>query len=134
VAHPELWQISSPLTDQLPLWRRALAGHPDQTFARYALEGIEHGFRVGFDHATALSPAGQNMPLARAHSAVITDYITGELAGGRMLGLFPPCQILGVHTNRMGVVPNTREMEAYKISPTLRGRASTTEFAATCGR
>jgi hypothetical protein len=105
VVHPELLQISSPLTDRLPRWRRALAGHPDKTFAHYVLVGIEHGFRVGFDHATALSPAAQNMPSARAHSAVITDYITGELAGGRMLGPFPPGRIPGVHTNRMGVVP-----------------------------
>ena len=104
-AHPELRQVSSPLTDRLPQWRRALAGHPDQAFAHYVLEGIEHGFHVGFDHAASLTPSTRNMPSAGAHPDVITGYIATELAAGRMHGPFPPGQIPGVHINRMGVVP-----------------------------
>ena len=105
VANPELQEIPPPLTDRLPVWRLAITGHPNQAFACYVLNGIEHGFRISFGHATPLSSSAQNMPSARAHPAVITDYITAELAGGRMPGLFPPDQISGVHVNRMGVVP-----------------------------
>ena len=78
---PELREISFPLTDRLPVWRLALAAHPDRAFAHYVQYGIEHGFRIGFDHATP-SSSDQNMLLARAHQAVITDYIAAELAGG----------------------------------------------------
>ena len=45
------------------------------------------------------------MPSAEAHPDVIDKYIGEELAGGRILGPFPPGSIGGLHTNRMGVVP-----------------------------
>jgi hypothetical protein len=61
--HPGPRQIS-PLTDRLPSWHWALAGHPDKAFARYVLDGMEHGFRVGFDHSTALVSSTRNMPSA----------------------------------------------------------------------
>ena len=105
VAHPELLEISSPLTNRLPQWRRALAGHPDQVFARYVLEGIEHSFRVGFDYTSSLVSATRNMPSAWEHSEVITAYIAAEVLEGRMCGPFPLDRFPDVHLNRMGVVP-----------------------------
>ena len=62
--HPELRGIYSPLSDRLPRWERALADHPDETFARYVLRGLRAGFRVGFDHAFSLVSAGRNMQSA----------------------------------------------------------------------
>ena len=37
----------SPL--RLPAWRTALAAHPDQAFRTYVLQGLEYGFRIGFN-------------------------------------------------------------------------------------
>lgn len=103
--HPDLQQISSPLTERLPAWRSALAAHPDHAFSRYVLDGIEHGFRVGFDHTFQLTSAVRNMPSAAAHPSVISEYIAAERGTGRMLGPYPPGSVPDLHINRMGVVP-----------------------------
>ena len=105
VNHRELREISSPLTRRLPQWSRALVGHPDQAFAQFILEGIEHGFRIGFDHASTLVSATRNMPSAREHPDVITAYIEAEVLEGRMLGPFSLDRFPDAHWNRMGVVP-----------------------------
>ena len=64
VVHPELLQISSPLTDWLQQWHVALAQHPDWAFAQYVLTGIEHGFHVGFNYSTGLLPSRQALPFS----------------------------------------------------------------------
>ena len=94
-----------PLTERLPRWQQALAGHPDRAFAQYVLNGIEHGFHVGFAHGSRLGPASRNMCSATLHPTVINSYISTELQEGRMAGLFPPGSVPGLHINRMGVVP-----------------------------
>ena len=102
---PELQRISSPLLERLPRWRQALAGHPDQAFTLYVLNGIEHGFRVGFAHDRPLVSASSNMRSAMLHPSVVNNYIDTELRGGRMAGPFPPGSVPGLHINRTGVVP-----------------------------
>lgn len=59
---------------------------------------------MGFNYSTRLLSSRQNMSSARAHQPVIMDYITAELASGRMLGPFAPWLIPKIHMNRMGVV------------------------------
>ena len=46
LAQPVSWD--SDIT-QRRAWAEGLCGHPDQVFARYLLEGIRHGFRMGYD-------------------------------------------------------------------------------------
>ena len=103
-SHRSLRHISSPLTARLARWRQALAGHPDRVFARYILEGLEHGFRVGYNAGTPLFPTPGNMHSARLHPEVIDGYISKETEEGRMLGPFSLGQLPGLHVNRMGVV------------------------------
>ena len=43
---PQLMGVATPL--RLEAWARALAAHPDQAFARYILDGLREGFRIGF--------------------------------------------------------------------------------------
>ena len=47
----EMQEIWTPLHWQE--WDRALEGHPDQRFRRYVVEGIKHGFRIGYDYRSA---------------------------------------------------------------------------------
>ena len=101
----QLRHVRSPLTARLLAWRRALGGHPDGAFARYVLEGIEKGFRIGYDYSTPLRASARNMQSARLHPGVITEYLSAELAEGRVLGPFHPGSVPGLHLNRMGVVP-----------------------------
>ena len=47
-------------------WESAVADHPDQKFKEYVVNGIRHGFRVGFDYATASCPSSvKNLPSVR---------------------------------------------------------------------
>ena len=97
--------IFSPLRERLPEWRNSLRCHRDTTFRDYVVEGLEHGFQVGFDHSSHLVSAQRNMPSAAEHFGVIDAYIKGEVTEGRMMGPFPKGSLLGIHINCMGVIP-----------------------------
>ena len=94
----------SPL--QLKAWSAALRSHPDTEFAGYILEGIQHGFRIGYNHTdhTCL-PAVRNLPSATEHPDVISKYLTTEVAKGRMLGPLPTGTIPEIQISRIGVIP-----------------------------
>ena len=101
----ELLQICSPLQDNLPAWRASLAAHPDGEFSSFILQGIEQGFRIGFERHHTLRPARRNMPSAIAHPDVIDRYVTDVVAGGCIIGPFPAGRLPGAQSSRLGVVP-----------------------------
>ena len=45
------------------------------------------------------------MPSAREHPDVVSRYVKEEVRGGRILGPFPRGSIVGLHLNRLGVIP-----------------------------
>ena len=104
-SYPELGKIVSPIKERLPCWQRALTNHPDREFVRYIVEGIETGFRVGFDHSRALTSVKSNMGSAKINPEIVDSYISGEIAAGRMFGPFAQQEIPGLHINRMGLIP-----------------------------
>ena len=104
-AHKSIRHISSPLSSRLDSWRRALARHPDEAFTQYVLEGLHHGFRIGYRAEAPLRSAPNNLHSAKLHPEVIDDYIASEIGERRMLGPFHPGEIPGLHVSRMGVVP-----------------------------
>ena len=104
-AHPSLQRVSSPLSSHLDHWRRALAYHPDGTFTRYVLDGLQHGFRIGCTAGKPLSTAPRKLHSAKLHPEVIDDYISSEVEAGRMLGPFHPEQITGLHVNLDAISP-----------------------------
>jgi len=94
----------------VPAWERVLQAHPDQAFARYIINGLTHGFRIGFNRASSLQSATANMASARLHPQVITEYIQMELSRGRMLGPFSlTFTTPELHINRFGVIPKTQK-------------------------
>ena len=104
--HPqELLVIKSPLHAHLRAWQAGLAAHPDREFAAYILEGLQYGFRVGFDHTKPLKPASKNMPSAQLHPEVIDQYLAKEASAGRILGPIAAGTTNRAQTNRLGVVP-----------------------------
>ena len=54
--------ITSPLI--VSNWRSALQSHPDQAFVQYILQGLTHGFHVGFDRGVKCKSSRNNMRLA----------------------------------------------------------------------
>ena len=71
----QLCKVASPLSDQLRAWRRRLTTHPDQVFASYILDGLQCGFRIGFDYSCPLTAAKRNMPSALQHPDVVDAYL-----------------------------------------------------------
>ena len=82
----------------------SLRHHSDREFANCITDGIQHGFRLGFDYSS-LQPVRRNMPSAAAHPEVISKYVEDEISGGRIFGPFPKGAIPNLQINRMGVIP-----------------------------
>lgn len=112
---PPLGPISSPLSTHIRAWERRLRSHPDREFAEYILQGLEHGFRVGFDYRQQLTPAKRNMQSALDHSEVVEKYIQEEREGSRLLGPFRRGEIPNLHINRFGVIPKGRATGKWRL-------------------
>ena len=70
------------------VWEKELVGHPVPQFARYILQCLSQGFRIGFQHRSSrLQQAVGNMVVA--DPKVVSDYIGEELAAGRLVELAP---------------------------------------------
>ena len=70
------------------------------------MDGLVHGFRIGFNRKFPLQSAEVNMGSALLHTEVVTDYLRKELLLGHMLGPFPSgFSTPELHINRFGVVP-----------------------------
>ena len=85
---PRVFRPATPL--RLPAWQKALAGHPDERFRDYILDGITHGFHIGCDRAVRLRPCPSNMPSVQQHPQLVAAQIRAEVEAGRLLGPLPP--------------------------------------------
>ena len=100
---PQLGEISTPL--HWEEWDRSLCFHPDQPFRAYVVNGIRHGFRVGFGGPHRCRKAAGNMASARSKPEVIREYLAAECSNGRVLGPLDPTHFPQIHTSRFGVIP-----------------------------
>ena len=106
--------IVTPL--QVEDWAEALSSHPDQAFVKYLLDGIFHGFRIGYndDPSRMQRSAKCNMLSAKQNPQVVSDYLKREREAGRVVGSIPSEQItrVGVHINYSGdpKVGSTRQV------------------------
>ena len=65
-----LCPVTTPL--QWLTWAKALESHPDQDFAAYIVEGLRHGFRLGFNYTGhTCTSAKHNMLSAFQYPKVI---------------------------------------------------------------
>ena len=114
-SHPAL-QIKAQSPLQLAAWSAVLRSHPDTEFAGYILEGIQHGFRIGYDYtAHTCTSATSNLPSAKDHPEIITEYIATEVAKGRILGPFPTHSIPDVQVSRIGVIPKKSKPGKWRL-------------------
>ena len=110
----ELTVVQTPLV--VDAWASALQSHPDRAFARYIVNGLRQGFRVGFHRPSPLRSATGNMGSARLHPEVITDYLRKELTLGRLLGPFSGSLVLpNLHINRFGVIPKGHNTGKWRL-------------------
>ena len=111
---PSLHQLLLPPYKVSPLrvekLRQEVLTHPDQSFATYVLNGLQNGFRVGFNPTSvSLKLATQNMPSASLHPSDIDDYLYTELAKGRVAGPFSSPPLPHLHISRFGVIPKKHQ-------------------------
>ena len=89
---------------------------PDQSFVTYVLDGLQNGFRVGFNPASVpLKSATQNMPSASLQPSVIDDYLYTELAKGRVAGPFSSPPLPHLHISRFGVIPKEHQPRKWRL-------------------
>ena len=82
-----------------------MSSHPDQNFASYIIQGLTHGFRVGFRYGeSTLKQSKGNMAIDNPQ--VVSDYIAEELAANRLIELTPgAAESLGIHCGPIGIIP-----------------------------
>ena len=111
---PHLTAITTPLNyDAWQLW---LNYHPDQDYASYLLDGIAHGFRIGFKHTSnqCLSATG-NHPSANEHPLVISQAIALETQAGRLIGPLDPKLFPFAHVSSLGAVPKKHSDNKWRL-------------------
>ena len=96
--------------------RQEVLTHPDQSFVTYVLDGLQNGFRVGFNPASvSLKSATQNMPSASLQPSVIDDYLYTELVKGRVAGPFSSPPLPHLHISRFGVIPKKHQPGKWRL-------------------
>ena len=108
--------ITTPL--KLEYWQQQLSSHPDGKFAQLILNGMEQGFKIGFQHSSSqLRSKGGNMLSTRSHPEVVSEYIATELALGRIaeVGLAETAKKSGIHTSPFGVIPKKHKSNKWRL-------------------
>ncbi len=101
---PQLKEIITPL--YLPSWEMYLAHHPDGAFAQYILQGIQNGFRVGYNYFThTCIRASSNHPSANEHPDIISKSLATEVEKGRLVGPLDIQKFPHVQISSLGSVP-----------------------------
>ena len=105
-APPSLRQVNTPL--DWHRWVSRLALHPDLEFARYMVNGLRDGFRIGFDHARcSCGRARANMASTSRDAALVSRYLDEECRLGRVAGPLNPVEFPEVHCSPIGLVPKS---------------------------
>ena len=60
--------------------------HPQRPQVDFVLDGIRHGFKLGFSPSQKLKSAKKNKPSVDQHASVIDAYLANEVSLGRVAG------------------------------------------------
>ena len=69
------------------------------------IQGLEHGFRLGFNHSVQRKSAKKNKASAYAHPRVIDNYLANEVSRGRVVGPFDNPPIPDLYVSSFVVIP-----------------------------
>lgn len=97
-------------------WEECLASHPDRAYVEFLVQGLREGFRIGFRHGSvSCHSAASNMQSADVHPEVIKDFLSSELAAGRVLGPVDSDTARRVQVNRFGLVPKGHQPGKWRL-------------------
>ena len=98
------------------VWEWYLRDHPDAAYRDYIIQGLQQGFRVGFQygrcHCTGTSA---NMQSAVRQPEVIDEYLAREVRLGRVMGPLEPGRYPEVQINRFGLVPKNHQPGKWRL-------------------
>ena len=105
---------------QVEAWAEPLSSHPDRAFVKYLLDGICHGFHIGYnndDPSRMRRSAKRNMLSANQNPQVVSHYFKREREAGRVVGPTPSEEIarVGVHINHFGVIPKSGQPGMWRL-------------------
>jgi len=92
-----------------------LVGHPDRQAVSFVLQGLQHGFRLGFKPARRLKAAKRNKPSAFRNPQVIDDYLALEVSRCRVAGPFPFIPIPNLQVSSFGVIPKKGQPGKWRL-------------------
>ena len=98
-----------------PAKRFAIYPGLGQQAVNYVLEGLEHGFRLGFQPARRLRVTKRNKPSAFQNPHVIDDYLANEVARSRVAGPFPSIPLPNLHISSFGVIPKKGQPAKWRL-------------------
>ena len=94
---------------------RELATHPDQQQVAFVLQGILHGFNLGFQTTHRLRPAKKNKPSAFQHAKVVDEYSADEVSLGMVAGPFNSPPLPRLHISSFGVIPKKGQPGKWQL-------------------
>ena len=87
----------------LSAWAEELLSHLDRRFAEFILQGIQNGFRIGFDRRSWLQPASSNLSVDNPQ--IVSEYLLREVSLGRMWSIPVSAWPKGLHISPLGLIP-----------------------------
>ena len=92
-----------------------LRNYPNPDKAAYVIQGLRHGFHLGFNHNISLKSTSGNMASALKNPQVIDNYLHTEVQLGRVAGPFLQPPFHGLHVSRFGVIPKRNQPGKWRL-------------------
>ena len=94
-----------PTPVQVPHITFYLRNHPDQEFASFIIQGLTHGFHIGYlSQLGALRSSARNHPSSLANRHIVSHYLTSEVSAGRMVDPSLTRTYQHIHSSPIGLV------------------------------
>ena len=124
--------VCCPITSSFnaDVWEGLLSAHPDRQYARFIVNGIRRGFRIGCRASKdGLQSSSRNMSAAYSNAGVVDKYLKEELECGRLVQVHPPSASI-IHISKMGVIPKKHQPGKWRLIVDLSSPkgASTNDF------
>ena len=107
------------MSDVTPLrverFTRELQSHPNQIQVSYVLNGLRHGFRLGFQQHHTLKPAKRNKDSAINNPQVIDSYLENEVRRQRVAGPYDSPPIPDLQISSFGVIPKRGQPGKWRL-------------------
>ncbi len=96
-------------------WQKALAAYPEREFVKYVINGVSHGFRIGFDRRkVAPVSTSRNMPSTFQHPEPVRQYLATELNANRIVEQHGEDAQIAV-ISRFGLIPKRGQPSQWRL-------------------